>query len=168
MFVSQTKPNNLELIAKKYDWKAFIHYLSLTVSQAWKWYLPLSWRKTKGNIFIKVLPVDMIILAFVVNERVGYGCENLMWSKASLFFLLCESLSAAAQVAPLIFTPVPSARCSVRSKDIIPFAALKIWCYTSHVPRFAIGGTWLMSLCGICLSLHASCFSLCQTSSSWT
>lgn len=62
----------------------------------------------------------------------------------------------------------PSACCSLRSRDIIPSAALKIWCYTSHVPGFALSGTWLTSLCGICLSLHASCFSLCQTSSSWT
>lgn len=34
------------------------------------------------------------------------------------------------------------------------FAALKkMWCYTSPVPRFAISGTWLTSLCGICLPL---------------
>lgn len=35
-------------------------------------------------------------------------------------------------------------------------------------PRLALSGTWLTSLCGICFLLHASCFLLCQTSSSWT
>lgn len=35
-------------------------------------------------------------------------------------------------------------------------------------PRFALSGTWLTCLCDICLSLHVSCFPLCQTSSSWT
>lgn len=62
----------------------------------------------------------------------------------------------------------PAVCCPLRSKDIIPFAALKIRSYTSHVPCLALSGTWLTSLCGICLPLHASCFSLCQTSSSWT
>lgn len=62
----------------------------------------------------------------------------------------------------------PPAACRLLGSKDIPFAALKIRCYTSHVLRFPLSGTWLTSLCGICLSLHASCFSLCQTSSSWT
>lgn len=72
--------------------------------------------------------------------------------KALISDTSCCSLRCHTQQKPVLNSPhFPSARCPLRSKDITPYAALKTRTYASHVPRLALSGTWLTSLCGICL-----------------